>query len=137
MACRASHTPMGLRKGDRLTISRGAVIHLTQYDSLKPYVSLTRELSDDPEADRSEMERICYVELRRAVLAELRSRRKAEKLMGDEMKLTPLLKHCEEVIQRGYDEAPEGDGFPKGSGEKQTARVERGSRREGRRRKDG
>lgn len=122
---------MGLRKGDRLTISRGATIWLTQYDSLKPHVSLTRELGDDPEADKADMERICYVELRRAVLDEMRSRRKAEKLMGDEMKLTPLLKHCEEVIRGGYEAAPEGGAFPQGASANKADRVERSRTRKG------
>lgn len=128
---------MGLRKGDRLTISRGATIWLTQYDSLKPHVTLTRELGDDPEADRAEMERICYVELRRSILQEVRARRKSEKIMGDEVKLTPLLQHCEKVIERGYDRAPEDGRLPEGATEDQTARSERTGKREGKRRTRG
>lgn len=129
MAHRASHVAMGLRKGDRLTLSRGATIWLTQYDALKPHVTLTRELGDDPEADKAEMERICYVELRRAVLDEIRTRRKAEKLMGSERKLTPILRHCEEVINGGYDHAPEGGAFPQGVATHQTDHAKRSSAR--------
>lgn len=116
---------MGLRKGDRLSISRTATIWLSQYDSLKPHVTLTRELGDDPDADRVEMERICYVEVHRALLDEIRSRYRAAKVMGDEKKLTPLLKRAEKVIRAGYDNAPEGASAPKGATQTQTARVER------------
>lgn len=120
---------MGLREGDRLTITRSATVWLTQYDALKPHVSLTRELGADVEADRADMERICYVELRRAILDQVRTRRKAEKLMGDEMRITPLLKHCEKVIRAGYEAAPEGSALPQGSSEVQTHHVERDPRR--------
>lgn len=91
-----------------MTVHRHATVWLTQYDSLKPSVTLTREVGADPAADRAEMERVCYVELRRALLDEVRTRRRFEKLMGDEMKLTPLLKHCEEVVRGGYARAKEG-----------------------------
>lgn len=111
-----------LKPGDRLTIHRHATVWLTQYDSLKPSVTLTREVGDDPAADRAEMERVCYVELRRALLDEVRTRRQFKKLMGDEMKLTPLLKHCEEVVSGGYTRAKEG--AIEGVAEGQVARRE-------------
>lgn len=113
-----------LKKGDKLSITRRCVVQLTQYDALKPSVTFTRELGEDPESDRAEMERVCYVELRRALLDEVRTRRQMERLMGDEMQLTPVLEHCEKVVRGGYEKAREGLALPKGSSEFQTARRE-------------
>lgn len=103
---------MGLKVGDMLAIRRSATVWLSQYDSLKPEVRVSRVLGYDPEADRDEMERIAYVELRRAIVEEVLSRRRFDELLGDDKKLTPLLKHCAKVIRRGYDKAsPRSKGF--------------------------
>lgn len=99
---------MGLRQGDTLTIRRGATIQLTQYDTLKPQVVLTRVMGEDPEADRADMERVAYVELRAAVIEEVLTRRRFDKIMGDDGNLTSLLQHCEKVVRRGYDKAKAG-----------------------------
>ena len=109
---------MGLRKGDRLTLRRAATVWLTQYDALKPQVTFSRELGSDPEADRKEMERVCYVELHRAILQELRSRTYIEKHMGPKMLISKVRERCKEVIRDGYDRAPETAVFQEGADER-------------------
>lgn len=124
---------MGLRAGDTLTLTRRAVVHLSRYDALKPSVTLTRQLQDPVESDRREMEQILYVELCRAVLHEVRVRDEAAAKMGEELRITPLLKHCEEVVDGGYEGtlALDPDDFRRVLAE----RPEEGGKTEGRRSK--
>jgi len=105
---------MALREGDKLALRVQCVVKLSQYEALKPWASLTRELGPDPEADAEDMRRTLYVELRRAVLMEIRDRNGMEELVGDRAHLTPLIKHCEKVIQEGPDgeEANQGNPLP-------------------------
>jgi len=125
---------MALRAGDTITVRRGAVIWISQYDSFKPSVSLTRTLGDEPEVERDEIDRILYVELRRAVLCEIQDRAELQPLL--DVSTTRLIKHCEKVIEHG----PQGqsEDFPrrkdgrkktvKKKGRKKVARKVRRSR---------
>lgn len=121
---------MGLKKDDRLTIRRAASVQLTQYDTLKPQVILSRVMGADPEADVAEMERVCYVELRKAVIEELLTRRRFDKILGSDVNVTALLKHCEKVISRGYDKARAGNSLPPGAAtSEESTSVERAGKR--------
>ena len=100
---------MALRTGDTITVRRSAAIWITQYDSFKPSVSLTRTLGDDPEAERAEMDNTLYVELRRAVLCEIQDR--AELQPALDASTTKLIKHCEQVIEHGTQ--GQGEDFPR------------------------
>jgi hypothetical protein len=89
-------------------------------------MAMTRTLGEDPEAEREEMDRILYVELRRAVLAEIQDRNGLEGAL--EASTTQLIKHCEQVIADGPQghSAQEDQGFPKRkSGKKRVARKAR------------
>jgi hypothetical protein len=92
---------MALREGDDIVVRRQATVWLSQYDSFKPAVSLRRVLGSDPDADRDEMDRILYVELRRAVLMEVRDRAELDAALG--YSTTKLIKHCEEVVRNGIE----------------------------------
>ena len=122
---------MALRTGDTITVRRSASVHITQYDSFKPWVSLTRTLGDDPEADRAEMDAILYVELRRAVLCEIEDRAALQPAL--DKSTTRLIQHCEQVIEHGPQGQSEED-FPrrkaarkKGSGKKVARKARRRS----------
>lgn len=124
---------MALKTSDTITVRRQTAIWLTQYDAIKPSVTLTRVLGDDPEADRADMDRTLYVELRRAVLMELEDRSELDDAL--ERNVTTLIKHCERVIEDGPQgqSASEGEDFPrrKQGGKKKVARKKaRRKRRE-------
>jgi hypothetical protein len=106
---------MAFREGDTLALRAQCVVKLSQYESLKPWASLTRVLGEDPEADAEDMRRTLYVELRRAVLMEIEDRDAAQALVGERGQLTALIKHCEKVIEEGPDgeEASKGVEFPR------------------------
>lgn len=131
------HAMAQLRKGDRLTITRSTTLWLTRFDSLKPSVTLSREIGDDPQADQDEMELICYVELRRAMLTEIRNRNKFEKLTGEENEIGPVVKHCKRVVQAGYGGAAGFTAKASGRRDSETSGAKGRERRRSVKRRDG
>ena len=46
---------MSVKQGDRVSLSLGPTINVGDYSSVKPMVTVTREIGDDPEQDLQEM----------------------------------------------------------------------------------
>jgi len=59
------------RSGDEITIGHSPTIFLSKYQSVKPTVSITRTLGDDPEADVTELVEDVKRQVHRAVLDQL------------------------------------------------------------------
>jgi hypothetical protein len=92
-------------------------------------VTLRRTVGAKPDEDREEIDRILYVELRKAVLAELRDRVAFDKSL--EYSVTALTKHCERVVKDGPEgsSAKRDEDFPHEGSERKLARKKTARRK--------
>lgn len=84
-----------LKPGDSLSISRDGKVFLTQYSSVGGFVSLTRTMGEDPEADVIEMQDTLDAMWRDAVLRNHKAVNAAYAALGTDSDIDALLAYLE------------------------------------------
>lgn len=88
---------MGVKSGDVVTVSVGPTINLSNYESLKPHASITRELGEDPEADLASMQAVLAAVFHHTLLTEVGLMTGARDAL-DRDYLSGLAQHCAEEL---------------------------------------
>jgi len=106
---------MALQPGDRVTLTLSPTIQLSRFISLKPFVSIQRVMSDDPEADLAALEATIREQYKRAVVREVEMMSATTEAVGKDADLDTLVEWCEQetadvtaeqaVEEEGEDEA--------------------------------
>jgi len=84
-----------LKPGDSVSLSREGKVFLTQFSSVAGFVSLTRVVGDDPEADIEQMQADLDVMFRESMLRNLQATNECYDALGSDGDVEALVAYLE------------------------------------------
>jgi hypothetical protein len=97
---------MALKPGDRVTLTLNPTIWLTRFVSIKPFVSVSREIGDDPVADLADLEAEVQVQFKRALAREIEVLDDTTTALGESNSLDDLASWCQKELGNGVSARP-------------------------------
>lgn len=97
---------MALRPGDRITLTLNPTIRLSRFDSIKPFVSIQREMGDDPAADLADLEAEIHRQFTRALAREIHVLNEVMDALGPEGTVESLASWCQKEMLNGIAAKP-------------------------------
>lgn len=97
---------MALHPGDRVTLTLNPTIRLSRFDSIRPFVSIQREMGPDPAADLAALEAEVHAQFVRALAREIHVLDEVTDALGEGGSLADLAAWCQKEMGNGIATHP-------------------------------